>query len=251
MQLYSSGLLQFIGTTAIILFVFLFLCGLFLTNAPAKGEHLTLTRRLIFAAWVLVPPLTVYLVSLRVPVFEDRYLIYITPAFYLVVALGIVLLRQYTKQLAALCLGLILVFNLMGIWQQQRHPIKADFRAAAEYLYNRPYPPSTIMIQMPYLKRTFNYYYKDEYTFLEGLWTNAGKTDTELNTEMAQLTTGLTDLWLVLSESDTWDNRKMVKMWLDENAYLVDQAHFNRVDIFHYQFRPGTIDAPSLQFDEN
>ena len=251
LQLYSSGLLQFLGSVGIILFVFLFLCGLFLSNARAKAEHLTITRRLILATWVLVPPLTTYLVSLRVPVFEDRYLIYITPAFYLVIALGIVLLRQNSKQLAALCLGLVLVFNLMGIWQQQRHPIKADFRAAAKHLYSQQYPPTTIMVQMPYLERTLNYYYKKEYTFLEGVWTNAGKTEDELNSDMIRLTAELTSLWLVLSEADTWDNRKMVKTWLDENATLVDEAHFTRVDLYHYQFQPGTIESPSIRLDEN
>lgn len=247
LQLYSSGLLRFVGLTAIILFVFLFLCGLFLTNRRARFETLTPTRRLLLAAWVLLPPLTVYLISLRMTVFEDRYLIYITPAFYLITVLGLILVREHARWLASLCLGLILVINLMGIWQQQRQPIKADFRAAAEYLSSQPYPPTTIMVHMPYLQHTLNYYYPYEYTLLDGLWTNDGKTEATVDGEMAQLTVDLTEVWLVVSEEDAWDNRHLVRAWLDEHADLVDKANFMRVDVYHYQLRPGTIEAQSTR----
>ncbi len=246
LQLYTSGLLRFVGLTAIILFVFLFLCGLFLINRRARVEKLTPTKRLLLAAWALLPPVTVYLVSLRIPIFEDRYLIYITPAFYLIVVLGLVLVRRHSPRLAALCLGLILTVNLMGIWQQQRQPIKADFRAAGEYLSGHSPPPSTIMVQMPYLQHTLNYYYPHKYTLLEGIWTNDNKTEATLSTEMFGLTHNLTSLWLVVSEEDTWDKRHMVRAWLDKNANLVDKAHFMRVDVYHYQLRPGNIEMQSI-----
>jgi mannosyltransferase len=119
----------FVGLMPIILFVFLFLCSLFL----GPGNRLNMNMRLTLAVWALLPPLVVYLISLRVPVFEDRYLIYITPAFYLLIVIGLMLVSQYSRWLAGLCFVLILAVNLEGIWQQQRQPIKADFRAAAEY----------------------------------------------------------------------------------------------------------------------
>ncbi len=264
LQLYSSGLVRFIGLTAIILFVFLFLCGLFLRERvtrpgePGQGHispgqgwptgkwPLYTTKRLTLAAWTLLPPLIVYLISLRVPVFEDRYLIYITPAFYLLIVIGLMMVRQHAAWLASLCLGLILAINLMGIWQQQRQPIKPDFRAVAEYLSGQPQPPSAIMVQIPYLQHTLNYYYQGDYTLLEGLWTNANKTEATVDTEMTTLTADLTDLWLVVSEEELWDNRRLSRSWLNEHAHLVDEIHFTRVDVYHYQLRPGTIDRPSL-----
>ncbi len=246
LQLYSSGLLQFIQNTAIILFVFLFLCGLFLTNSRTKVEQLTIPKRLLLTTWALGPPLVVYLISLRVPIFEDRYLIFITPVFYLIIAAGIILVRQHSNLLAALCLTLVLAINLVGIWQQQHRPIKPDFRAAATYLNNQSIPPTTIMVQMPYLKHTLNYYYPKKYKFLDGVWTNNGKTEAEFHTEMLTLVTDLSSLWLVTSEEEVWDNRHMVRAWLDNNAILVDKADFMRVNVYHYQFRPGTIDSQIL-----
>lgn len=261
LQLYSSGLIRFIGLTAIILFVFLFLCGLFFsqrrqTSPPnptgvtrwhqsLRRQGITAAKRVSLAGWVLLPPLIVYLISLRVAVFEDRYLIYITPAFYLLVVIGLVLVRQYWPWLASLCLGLALVINLMGIWQQRR-PLKADFRAAAAYLARQDEVPAAIMVQTPYLRHTLNYYYKADYKFLEGLWTNNGKNVAAVDTEMTAQTADLAHLWLIVSEEDLWDDRHLTREWLNENATLIDEAHFTRVDLYHYRLRPDAIERQSL-----
>jgi hypothetical protein len=211
------------------------------------GANFSLSRsRLILAGWSLLPPLIVFLISLRVAVFEDRYLIYIVPAFYLLTVGGLLLVRQYSRLLAGLCLGLLLTINLLGVWQQQRQPLKADFRAAAGYLSRQSQSPPTIMIQMPYLQHTFDYYYPYTYTFLEGLWTNNGKTEAEVDAEMTHLTANLPELWLVVSEEDTWDSRHLTRTWLDAHAQLVDQARFVRVDIYHYSFQPDRDETQRL-----
>ena len=250
LQLYMSGVLRFLDPIAFNLFrfvfLFLFLAGLFLKNShrPA-GSHIA--RWLTLAIWALLPPLTVYLISLRVPVFEDRYLIYITAAFYLLVAIGITLVRRYSPWLASLCLGLILTVNLMGIWQQQYHPIKADFRAAAAYLAGQPTPPSPIMVHMPYLQHTLNYYYHQEYVLLEGLWTNGAKTEILVDLEMKALTADLTELWLVVSEEAAWDNRSLIRAWLDKHATLASRTSFTRVEVYHYQFdRDSRVNSGAL-----
>lgn len=250
LQLYSGGLIRSLGVMPVLLFVFLFLCGLVIANPRATSERVTLSRRLILIAWTLIPPVAVYLISLRVPVFEDRYLIYITPAFYMVVVWGLVLVRHHSRQLAALCLGLVLAVNLIGIWQQQRQPIKADFRAAAEYLSAQPRPPATIMIQMPYLQYTFDYYYPYKYQLLEGLWTNDNKAESVVATDMWRLTADLSELWLVVSEEENWDQRRLVRAWLDKNAALVEENHFTRVDVYYYQFGPGEIETESTGTDK-
>ena len=259
LKLYSSGLVRFIGLTSIIVTVFLLLTGLALNirlnrdntagqtaRHRANGTSPTMQQRLVLVVWLVIPFLTIYLISLRVPVFEDRYLIHITMPFYLLIALGIVLIRNHARLLAALCLGLVLMINLLGIWQQQHGPIKADFRAAGQYLADHQYQPTTVMIQTPYLQETFDYYYRRPYKLLQGLWTNHGKTEAEVHREMLQLTAGLTDLWLVVSEEALWDERGLVRQWLDDHANRVDEAHFMRVDVYYYRLPSGAIDAPGL-----
>ncbi|MDX1522642.1 MAG: glycosyltransferase family 39 protein, partial [Anaerolineae bacterium] len=233
LRLYSTGLVQFGNVNALILFVFLFLCGLFLAQ---RVSSITYIQRLILVTWAILPPLFVYLISLRVPVFEDRYLIFITPAFYLLVTAGVIVIRHYSRLLAALCLGLVLIINLVGVWQQQRQPLKAEFRAVAGYLAQQPQSPAHIIVQAPYLHYTLNYYYPDDYTLLEGLWTNGGLTGTQVDEEMRRLTAGLPEVWLVVSEEDIWDRRHLTRTWLDQNATLVDEAHFVRADVYRYKF---------------
>ncbi len=245
LQLYSRGLIRFGRWTPLVLYIFLFLAGLVALPAPTGPKSPPRRSRYLLALWVLLPALTVNLISRRVAVFEDRYLIYIAPPFYLLIAVGLNAIRRYWRGLAALSLGLILMLNLLGIWQQQRQPIKADFRAVAHYLLSQPQLPDTIMIQMPYLQYTLNYYYPDTYTLLEGLWTNDGKNEAAVQAEMAALTAGLTDLWLVVSEEAMWDNRGLTRAWLNQHADLVDEAHFMRVDVYHYRLKPGLIDQPA------
>ncbi|GAB4448443.1 MAG: hypothetical protein Kow0031_30970 [Anaerolineae bacterium] len=246
LKLYSSGLVRFIGWSSIALSVFLLLVGLFL---PAKPVGRLSRQRWLLAAWLLLPFWTIYLISLRVPVFEDRYLIYITPAFYLLLALGVELMSRYSRLLAATALALVLAVNLAGIWQQQRSPIKADFRAAGAYLATRQPPPDNIIIQTPYLRPTFDYYYRRPYRFLAGMWTNHDQTEADVDREMRQLTAGLTEVWLVVSEESLWDSRAMVRTWLDNNAFKADEAHFMRVDVYLYRLTPGSINSPSMGLD--
>jgi hypothetical protein len=273
LQLYSSGLVQFapadilttlftsdtlthyptILTNAqtpafrlipIVLFIFLFLSGVLLK--PTDEIKTNLANRLILLAWTLLPPLIVYFISLRVHIFEDRYLIYIVPPFYLLVAAGLMNLWPYSRWLARASIILVLLFNLTGIWQQQRLPRKADFRAVAEYLVDQPQPPSTIMLHLSYLQYTFNYYYPYEYTLKEGLWTNDGKSEATVDTEMTALTANLSDLWLVVSEENLWDHRHLTRAWLNQNAKLVDEAHFVGVDVYYYQFQPELIEKTGI-----
>jgi hypothetical protein len=102
------------------------------------------------------------------------------------------------------------------------------------------------MIQTPYLQHTLNYYYQADYTLLEGLWTNNGKTEATVDAEMTALTANLTDLWLIVSEEDLWDKRHLTRSWLDEHTDLVEEAHFVRVDVYHYYLRPGMIERRSV-----
>ncbi len=226
-------------------------------------------RRWQVGLWVLTPALLVYLISLRVPVFEDRYLIYIAPAYYFLLAMGVTAIRTRLRGAGAVLPAIFLAFNILGVWQQAGMPIKADFRAAARYItqaetrpaplngaggaaallpaggafklylpvVERGRPAVAVMLQMPYLRYTFDYYYSGPYRALDGLWTNDGRTAESVAAEMAAVTGGLSELWLVVSEENQWDNRHLTRSWLDSYAQVADEAHFSGVDVYRYQFR--------------
>ena len=80
---FSQGITHFGGTWALAVLVFGMLAGTLLRPGAQ-------TRQVVSAwIWLVIPVLGLYAISLRVPMFVDRYLIWIGPAIVLVVARGI------------------------------------------------------------------------------------------------------------------------------------------------------------------
>jgi mannosyltransferase len=243
LNLYSQGVAMVGGWLVVTAFVFAMLSGLFSSTGgnlwnrfagyrfPVPGE----TRsRLLLLLWLFLPVALVYLISLRAPVFEPRYLIFIAPAFYLLTASGVVALSRLSSIVAGLTLAVVLSFSLLGVWTQAATPIKSDFRAAAAYVTTHRQGDAPIMFQIPYVRYTFDYYFGGDYVALEGPWTNDGKPEVETSQAMAQLLAGYEDVWLVVSESWLWDSRDLARTWFDQHAHLLDSASFTLVDVYHY-----------------
>jgi len=231
LQIYAQGLLHPPYPFALIIFIFLFLFSLTLPH-----------HRLLLVGWLIIPTILIHFISWRIALFEDRYVIYLTLPYYLLIGHGLTLLRNYSHRVALFCLAAILLSNLTTVWQQQHQPLKTDVRAAVAYLKNSPHVPTTIMVQIPYLQHALRYYYPaNNYQLLEGLWTNANQTPTEVNQKMTTLTHCRADIWLVLSEETLWDNRGLMRAWLNDHANLVDSADFTRVSVYYYQFSPKPL----------
>ncbi len=196
--------------------------------------------RLFLLVWLFLPIGIVYLVSLRAPVFEPRYMIFVAPAFYLLAGSGLTVLSRSWRPAAGVALAVILSFSLLGVWTQASVPLKSDFRAAAAYVVARRQDGTPIMFHMPYVRYTFDYYFHGDYAALEGPWTNGGQSEAQVDTAMTHLLAGYGDAWVVFSESGLWDARGLVRSWLDRHARLVEVAHFALVDVCYYDL--GTKD---------
>src|SRR5690606_5198954 len=60
------------------------------TNGDDHELHLAEWRRWgMILSWVLLPVISIYAISLRQPIFTDRYVIWIAPAVMMLVALGV------------------------------------------------------------------------------------------------------------------------------------------------------------------
>jgi len=246
---------------------------LFLFSPSRRGGR----GRLALVCWLVIPLPIVWLISLRQPLFTDRYLVWTAPAFYLLVALGLASLRRcggWSRWAVMLLASIILVFDGVNLWQQATVPIKSDFRAAAAYIADyrtsdepavlqatdgpiekytfkcylplvvarHPILDELIVFQIPYGRYTFDYYFpEEEYPWAEGLYTNHCASDgshlmseQEAAYRMREMTTGYDVVWLVATETVTWDQRGLVQAWLETNAQRVDEAHFTQVDVYRY-----------------
>ena len=91
----------------------------------------------LLVLWLMLPPLLIYLVSLGMPIFTDRYMIWAMPAFLALLACGIVALYRQWRPLGLVLAGFILALNGWSVYLQASQSVKADFRSAAQYVVAR------------------------------------------------------------------------------------------------------------------
>jgi len=96
-------------------------------------------RFAIVLSWLIVPILSIYLLSLRQPIFTERYVIWIAPAVMMILALGIQLVWQNAGWLGRPLTAILLIYTL-GFWgyygwQHKIQPIKYDLRSAVTHIH--------------------------------------------------------------------------------------------------------------------
>ena len=223
---------------------------------PERPSGLARWRRYaLLLSWLLAPIALIYLISLRHPVYTDRYIIWISPAAMILLALGIRVIAQNAGILAR---PLVLLFALYigGLWlyadwQQQTETIKYDLRGGVTYVAARRAPETLLLLQIPYLEWSYRYYtgnfqfdlFDDSDSRLgnwrSGIWSNNGLPDDQARgaaeQEIATLTAGADELWLLTSEVEMWDARHFLLQWLDAHGTLLEKAEFHGVQAWHYQ----------------
>jgi mannosyltransferase len=232
---YSAGLVPWVSEAVLALFGLLLLSGATARFSPSSAVRHRSSDAAALLLWLFLPVVVVFAISLVRPLFTDRYLIWIAPAFYLLVALGIAAWAQRVRWLGPALLGLLLVLDLQATYIQVTTPFKSDFRSAAAYVAARIQPGDLVIFQIPYVRYTFDYYYRGPaYTGADGLWTNAGLSEAEADTAMRGLTQSYRAVWLVESESTMWDQRGLVRRWLDAHGQVTEGAEFTRVNVIRY-----------------
>jgi hypothetical protein len=185
--------------------------------------------------YLFLPIMGVYLISLGMPIFANRYLIYVAPAFYLILARGLVAVKLRSNAIFVLCLALVLASDVQSIWAQSHTRLKSDFRSAAQYFTFHHELDDLVIFLMPYVRHTFEYYYRGDYHWADGPYTNDGMSESELEAILGRVTKGHKSIWLVASEAEMWDQRGLVKAWLDGNGKPVDEEKFVRVSLHRYE----------------
>jgi mannosyltransferase len=234
-----------LGVPLLTFFVFLLLVGVLLVRADRSPQGRALPSYL--GRWrdevlplllhLAVPTLALYLISLRSPIFTDRYLIWVAPAFYLLIGRGLYQIFRRGPIIGSLMLALVLALNLQGVWQQTHTPIKSDFRAAAAYFAAQRSEGDLVIFLIPYNHFTFEYYYHQLYNLAQGPYTNRGQPEEEIAGQMEAITADYRTVWLVASEVEMWDRRGLVRAWLQEHGQPADEAQFTRVSLYRYTLK--------------
>jgi len=195
----------------------------------------------LLGTWLLLPPLLIYVVSLGMPIFTDRYLVWALPAYCALLACGVVALHRIWPPIGVAVALLIFALNGWSVYLQASQPIKADFRAAASYVLASHQPDDVVLYQIPYNRFTFSYYASRNadpedpvWTGIEGPYTNNGMTEAEADAWMATRIGSAQTVWLIMSEAPMWDERNLTGRWLEANATSADHAEFARVTVTRF-----------------
>lgn len=245
---FSLNLAPYRGLLPIALFVFLLLAGILLYRRANGGLRPFSLRTLLrsrqestsLSLYLFVPIGSLFLVSLGMPIFTDRYLITVVPAYLLLLSCGVVGIRQKSAALAAACLALVLVSNLYVVFLQGHTRIKSDFRSVAEYV-KEDGRGDLMMFLIPPGRRVFGYYYEGRLRWAEPPYTNSGMGTDEVALAMEEATAGHDEVWLVVSEGELWDSRGLVKGWLEGHGVLLDRRSFARVETYLYSLESGAV----------
>jgi 4-amino-4-deoxy-L-arabinose transferase-like glycosyltransferase len=212
------------------------------------------TSALTLLIWLAVPTLAIWFVSLNRPLFTDRYLIWIMPAYYLSIALGLEAIGsahairpivQHARWLvAAIALVVLIGAGALSLNAQATTPYKSDFRSAAAVVANAIRPDDILVFQIPYIQTTFDYYYHQPYASIAGPYTNypgsnAGYQDSEATVfaQLDQMFAGKTSVWLIASEVTLWDQRNLLQRWLDAHGAPTQQDVFAQVIVTRYELK--------------
>lgn len=246
---YGQGVVPAAGVWAAILFGVVALAALLWLPGPRAARRAAVR---LAAAWLFVPVLLLFLVTLRRPMFTTRYLIFVLPAYLLLVAAGLAAVGRRSRVAAGVLLAVLLVLNGRNLVSQARTPIKADYRAATTHVLQRLHAEDLVLFQIPYGRYSFDYYLEQQagragsgwprpstaaegsYRWAEGLYTNQGMSPEEAGRRMAELTAGSRVVWLVESEAAMWDERGLVHAWLDAHGRLDGELRLTRVSVYRY-----------------
>jgi len=131
-------------------FVKLFLPGSKATNSPNKK---------IIILWFLFPFLFMFIISFWVPMFLDRYLIFVSIAYYLVIAIAIAYLIKPNKFKYALsCLMVLLFAFTFNPDMDNKRQVKETVAKVMELKDNN----TSVIICNSYFMLNFAYYYSKE-----------------------------------------------------------------------------------------
>ena len=244
---WTMGVAQNLSAAPLSLYIALFLGGMALIGVVALALRKRIEALARLWLWMLVPLLLLWLVSLRGPIFTDRYLIWAAPAFYVLAGIGLAAIHDLWRWLIVILLLHALILNGVGLYHQATTPIKPQFQPATRHIEAARAPGELVLFQIPYNHHVALYYAEESLDpWAEAPFTNWRKEDGSyhvdvpyVDEQMAALTAGYHGVWLVYSEVALWDERELVKQWLDNHARLAEQQSYVGVDVFHY-----VVDAP-------
>jgi mannosyltransferase len=219
-----------------------FLClgvaGLWAQRRPAA---------LLILFYLLVPLVGVYVASQLRPVFDERYLIIASPAFYLLIGAGLVWLLDLRRRwLVVTSLMLVAAFlvsegvALSNYYFNPQFAKSPPWREILDYIADKARPEDALIYTAPL--PTIQYYNENRLPAYLVIPRGPVTSLTEATEELQYVFENHARVWLIPAAPGDWPVSHQVEPWLDQHSARLDQTFFRIVHV-------GLYESPATFFD--
>jgi hypothetical protein len=200
----------------------------------------------------LVPLFGVYIASQIKPVFDERYLIIASPAFYLLIGAGFVwLLGLQRTWLAAASLMLVAALLVSGGVALSNYYYNPSFaksppwRQVLDYIAQKARPEDAVVYTAPL--PTIRYYNKNRVPAYLVIPRGPVTSLSEATEVLQQVFEDHARVWLIPAAPADWPASHQIEPWLDRHSARLDQTFFRIVHIGLYESPAAFFDAMEPQ----
>lgn len=204
--------------------------------------------------FLAIPLIGVFLVNLRYPHFLPRYLLFATPALYLLIAAGIARSAHWPRPAALVATPLALTSGAVflatagvSLGNNYFNPayFRDDYRGVARTISAQAQPDDAIVLNAPWQIYNFPYYYKGDLPLI-GLPYEDPLNPAITEPKLRALVQQHPGIWLVLYGNASMDPTSFVEGWLDEHAFKVDDAWYGTIRLARYVTAPPSGARPAI-----
>jgi mannosyltransferase len=250
LRVFSLGLSVEPKTTSVILGFALILGLGCVPWKRRRREGMGLAMVLIY---LVAPILAMYALSLRRPLYDPKFLLLATPAYYLLLARGALMpARLLTRRsfpssfvpcpsslipflASASLIAFMSIASVCSLHKTTFDPRYArdDYRGLARYIEATARPGDAVILNAPSQIEIFSYYYKGGLAFYPLPRRRPPEREETLR-ELEEITARHGRLYAVLWATDESDPERLVEGWLDEHAYKALNTWYGNVRLVLY-----------------
>jgi mannosyltransferase len=201
--------------------------------------------------YVVVPSLCIFAAAQVRPLFRERYLNAIAPAYYLTISWALVFARQLLPRwrniplaLGVAFLGLSAGYSLHNYYHDYRYQKSPDWKGLTEYLAREARPGDVIILNYP--DPTFSYYYRGRapsHILPRGPLSDQEKVET--GSTLGEISRNYQRIWFFPLTDERWDREGYAEKWLNRHALLAEHRTIHGIRWLIYN--PTTVSLEDVR----
>lgn len=189
----------------------------------------------IFTFWLFIPIILAILISFKLPIDQPFRVLYTLPAFYTLLALGILSLTKFKKAFLFSIIG-ISIFGLALYYFNPKY-WREDWREASNFVLEKSSADTIVLFAWPDPFPPYQYYAGSK--FAKGVVKKFPATLNEVKQTLSKVDSKK-EIYLFEYLQKLSDPNKFIQLTLKNNGYYHDQVYDFRGVGFVYHFVKGT-----------